>query len=406
MYSDLVLCCLARRRIGHSGREPSMRPRVSSLCGYVLALAVVLAVGVPTAAGAGRPARADRVQAALDRVVAAGAPGTLALVAGPRGVKAWAAGYAQLRPRVRMRPGDRFRIASVTKPFVATVVLQLVGEGVLSLDDTVERWLPGKVPNGAAITIRELLGHRSGLANPNASPDMWPPYFTGRPPGFQWTPDQLLALSTSQPAFFAPGTGFHYSNANFTVLRMIVEAATGTPLPAQLQRRVLGPLGMHSTSIDYGPGIRRPAAHGYVPFRIPGLRPVRGMTDTTVLSASVFWGAGDMSSTARDLARFFRALIDGRLLRPDLLDAMMNTPSGVRYGLGLDRVPSTSCGTVYGHNGEHVGYMIAAHITRDGRFSVWMMNRSDRTAVGAPPPKDIVAGARAIDAVQKAVCRS
>ena len=85
---------------------------------------------------------------------------------------------------------------------------------------------------------------------------------------------------------------------------------------------------------------------------------------------------------------------------------MMNTPSSLDYGLGLARNRGRSCGTVYGHGGEHVGSMIDAHITRDGRFFVVMMNRTDRITGGAPPWKDIIAFGRAIGTVQKAVCRS
>jgi len=161
----------------------------------VIAAAAVVALSIAAPSSATDRAHARTVQAALDQVVASGAPGGIALSAGRRGVSAWSAGYARLRPLVGMRPGTRFRIASITKPFVATVVLQLVAEGKLTLDDTVEQWLPGALPDGNAITIRELLGHRSGLADWVDNPEFLPPYVTGRRPlGYRWSPDALLAF--------------------------------------------------------------------------------------------------------------------------------------------------------------------------------------------------------------------
>jgi D-alanyl-D-alanine carboxypeptidase len=367
----------------------------------VLMLAVAIAAALIEPA-AGRP-RADAVQKALNAVAAAGAPGAIALAAGPNGVKVWAAGYARLRPRVRMRPGDRFRIGGVTRSIEAAVALQLVGDGVLSLDDTVERWLPGKVPNGAAITIRQLLGQRSGLADFEANPDWLGPYGQGtRPPGYAWTPDQLLALANAMPMAFAPGSRFGYSHTNFLLLRMVIEAAAGEPLPSLLQRRVIAPLGLPSTSVDDISGIAGRAAHGYIGDRVRGVPQVRGLTDATPLNLSLLWGVGDISSTARDLAHFFRALVGGRLLRPDLLDAMLDSPSGAHFGLGIQRHGTPGpCGVLYGYNSGLPGYATTASTTRTGRFSMLMINRSD-LLLGSTK-RDRAAGI-ALEAAGKVAC--
>jgi D-alanyl-D-alanine carboxypeptidase len=245
------------------------------------------------------------------------------------------------------------------------------------------------VRDGAAITIRELLGHRSGLADFGQNPGYNGPYLTGqRPIGYEWTPDQLLALATSQPAAFAPNSRFGYSNTNYLSLRMIVETATGERLPTLLQQRIFAPLGMRSTMVDHTPGIAGPAAHGFMTLRVPGFKRVRGLIDVTGFNGSVGWGAGDMSSTARDLARFFRALVGGQLLRPDLLDTMLDSPSGVHYGLGIQRTPKPSpCGQLYGHQGDFPGYHTSASITRTGRFSLVMVNLDDETT--PVPPRDL-----------------
>jgi hypothetical protein len=111
-----------------------------------------------------------------------------------------------------MRVGDRFRVGSITKSFVAAVVLQLAGEGRLGLDDPVERWLPGLVPDGRHITVRQLLNHTSGLFNCTDDPRVLAPYLQQHNPNFVWRPRQLVAIATSHPALFPPGTAWSYSN--------------------------------------------------------------------------------------------------------------------------------------------------------------------------------------------------
>ena len=99
----------------------------------------------------------------LDRVVAAGAPGVFVVVREDGKVHSEARGFADRSRSIRMRPDERFRIGSVTKTFVATLVLRLAEDGRLRLDDSVERWLPGLIPGGQEITVRQLLSHTSGL---------------------------------------------------------------------------------------------------------------------------------------------------------------------------------------------------------------------------------------------------
>ena len=178
--------------------------------------------------------------------MAAGVPGVVVLVRRDGRTVQLAGGYSNLEKRTPMRVGDRFRIGSVTKSFVATVVLQLVGEGKLSLDDSIEHWLPGMVPNGDNITIRQLLSHQSGLFDFLNDQRVVKPYLSGNF-GYVWTPPKLVAVSTSHPALFAPGAKVSYSNTNYIVLGLIVEAATKDTIQAQLRKRIFGPLGLHST---------------------------------------------------------------------------------------------------------------------------------------------------------------
>ena len=122
---------------------------------------------------------------------------------------------------------NHFKIASLTKPYTATVVLQLVAEGTLHLSDSVERWLPRLVPNGEHITLRQLLNHVSGIADFESDPRYLEPYLSGDL-AFYWAPRQLVEMAVSHPPLFPPGVTRHasYSNTNYVLLGLVVEAAT------------------------------------------------------------------------------------------------------------------------------------------------------------------------------------
>src|SRR3954468_6637644 len=223
-------------------------PRPNARIARLAALAVAtLVAATPAATASAAPHRPDRakLQHALDAVVSSGAPGAIALVRDGRRSLRLVSGYENLATRRPMRPRDRFRVGSVTKTFVATVVLQLAGEGRLALEDTVERWLPGLVPGGANITIRQLLNHTSGLG------DYADDAFVRRvleDPGRVWAPKELIAVGTSHPPPFGPGAGLAYSSTGYIVLGLIVEKATGNQLSTELRRRIFAPLRLRSTT--------------------------------------------------------------------------------------------------------------------------------------------------------------
>src|SRR5262249_19201622 len=161
-----------------------------------------------------------------------------------------------------------------TKTFVAAIVLQLVGEGRLSIADTVERWLPGVVPGGERITLRQLLNHTSGLF------DYAEDNTFGRQlahPKKVWSPRQLIRIATAHPPLFAPGARWSYSNTGYILLGLIVEQATGNPLGSELRRRIFAPLRLRSTSFDTKPQIAGQHAHGYTKGK-------SGLTDVSAVS--------------------------------------------------------------------------------------------------------------------------
>jgi len=339
-----------------------MRVNVGLLIVRGLAASVVLAL-LLAANSAAAPASGASLAPALQKdvkaLVAEGVPGVVVLVRREGRTVQLAGGYSNLEKKTPMRVGDRFRIGSVTKSFVATVVLQLVGEGKLSLDDSIEEWLPGVVPNGDNITIRQLLSHQSGLFDYLNDERVLKPYLSGNL-SHVWTPPKLVAVSTSHPAVFAPGAKVSYSNTNYIVLGLIVEAATKDTMKAQLRKRIFGPLGLRSTVLATSQGIAGAHAHGYL------VQGKNQLQDVTLVSPSYAWSAGAIVSTASDIARFYRALLGGRLLRPELLQAMKTTTD--RVGLGLYQTPSF-CGRpdLWGHDGALAAYLTLAFNSEDGK---------------------------------------
>jgi D-alanyl-D-alanine carboxypeptidase len=335
-------------------------------------VAAVVAVGAAGATDARALASDTIIDDTVRRLVADGSPGAIALVRTEAGTTRAVAGLARITPRVRLRSVDRYRVASVTKTFVATVVLQLAAEGKLGLDDTVERRLPGLVPNGGSITLRQLLNHTSGLFDYDSDRE-WQAARLARP-GRVWTPRELVGVATSHPPLFKPGSRWAYSNTNYILLGLVVEAVTGRPLAEQLEQRLFRRLALRSTSYPTRTAIGGRFAHGYVVSRPPIPRPRGTLIDVSSLLSPSAWGAGQIVSNARDVAAFYAALLGGRLLQPTMLATMKTPVAGYDYGLGL-AVFHTPCGKAFGHNGDIAGYRTVALSTPNGRrVAVVMIN--------------------------------
>ncbi|MEW2569330.1 serine hydrolase domain-containing protein [Streptomyces sp. NPDC047070] len=356
------------------------------LAGIGLTLPAAGATGV-TGTPAHSASHSRALQAGVDAVMKTGTVGVVARSTGPRGVRYATGGVADRATQAAVRPGDRFRIASASKTFVATVILQLVGEGRLSLDDTVEQWLPGVVSgngnDGGAITVRQLLQHTSGLFDYTS--DF--PEFEGTA-GYQaeryrtWTPQELVGIAMRHTPGFAPGDGWSYSNTNYILAGMIIEKATGHTWNEEVDRRLIRPLGLRDTLAPTTES-RIPGRHlrGYSSFEEEG-----PAIDITELNASAGGAAGAMISTTADLSRFYQALLGGRLLRPAELTAMKTTvPApelddawpGVRYGLGLMSVPLSCGGVYYSHGGNLPGYTTRNGTSDDGSRTVVLNSTGD-----------------------------
>lgn len=363
-----------------------------------MAAAVTAAVAVPASAGTARPggspAAHAETRAALDAIVAAGTPGVLARVTEGRSRWSGTSGVADLGTGQPRRPVDRFRIGSLTKPFTATVLLQLEAEGVLSLDDSVEDWLPGVVRghgnDGRNISLRQLLNHTSGIFNYNNDAGFLAKFtgksfLTHRYDGA--TPEELVAIGLSHPPVFAPGTGWSYSDTNYILAGLVIERATGKSYASQVTRRIIKPLKLRATTVP-GSSAAVPGPHGRHYSKLYDDDPDAAVHDVTEFNPSVAGAAGQIVSTTGDLNRFLRALLRGRLLPDEQLEEMLTgVPIGeeegfpgradadadtdadegtAAYGLGL-RSDTLSCGvTVWGHGGQVPGSLSRAAATREG----------------------------------------
>ena len=353
----------------------------------VATTAVALTAGFAApamAAGAGTGTRSgdhDATRKAVRAAVKDGVPGVT--LTAKDGGRTWSttAGVGDLRTHAPRSADDRYRVGSITKTFVSTVLLQLEAEGRLSLDDTVERWLPGLVHgnghDGSRITVRQLLNHTSGIFNYTADETFGRTYFLKD--GFlehrydTKTPEQLVAIAMTHKPDFAPGASWNYSNTNYVVAGMVIQKVTGRSYGEEIRRRVIDPLHLTATSV---PGTRvtvpQPSSRAYSKLA----RTATGPTyDVTRLNPSLASSSGEMISDSADLDRFYAALLKGRLLPPKQLKEMKTTVPveglpNAGYGLGLiDR--ELSCGVhVWGHDGGIHGSNSVAVTTADGRHSV------------------------------------
>ncbi|MEI4623767.1 beta-lactamase family protein [Bacillus pfraonensis] len=276
----------------------------------------------------------------------------------------YASGEANIERNHKVDADSAFRIGSTTKTFVATVALQLVGEKKLSLDDTVEKWMPGLVKgkgyDGNKITIRQLLNHTSGI------PDFLTPEFKTKlleNPSGNYTPEQLIARALE----LEPVTGWAYSSTNTVIVGLIIQKVTGETYAEQIKKRIIEPLALKETFL---PGssmdIPKKNARGY-------LNTGDKLVDITVLNPSFANAGGEMISTGEDLTTFFRALLGGKLLTPEMQKEMMtstvDSPLG-KYGLGIHATKLPDGTEVWGHGGGIPGFTNFAGGTEDGQHVI------------------------------------
>ncbi|MCX4980563.1 serine hydrolase [Streptomyces sp. NBC_00572] len=323
------------------------------------------ALAPPTAFAAPKQ---DTVQQGLNALVREGQPAALASVKDSEGrTRTYVAGVGNLATGAKVPRDGQVRIGSNTKTFTAVVVLQLVGEGKVDLEASVDTYLPGLVRgegiDGNRITVRQLLQHTSGI--PEYSEDISDEELPYR----YFEPRDLVDIALKHKAEFEPGKKWSYSNTNYVLAGLIIQKVTGRPLAEEIDRRVIKKIGLRHTYFP-APGdksIREPHPRGY--HRTKAGEPLR---DFTELDPSAGWAAGQMISTNSDLNRFFGKLLGSDLLLAEAQRTQMRTTVPIEgtqfhYGLGLMSRP-LSCGGVYwGHGGDIAGYETRGGVTDAGR---------------------------------------
>lgn len=374
-----------------------------------LALAAMFAMAVPSAF-AGKNERpvskklAAQMQQILDGAVKSPKtvfPGTALYVSQPKlGTWAGAAGEANIHPATPMRASDTFRAGSIIKPFVSTVVLQLVEEGKLALDDRLPAVLPhsvvARVADADRITVRMLLNHTSGI--PEYSDEKFYREVLVHPRRI-WKVEELLDRAAAQPRAFAPGERYAYSNTDYNLLGLVIERATGKPWRMVVRERIIDRLGLKHTSLPE-PGhvsIGSDASHGY--------ELVNGkLRDASDVDPSMAGAAGGnaLVTTTQDLSQFLDTLLAGKLFtRPGTLKKMLtfvkatDLPGKVGYGLGIERYQFPGGVEVIGHLGTGAGYRAFIGRLPAQKIDIAMVitNPDDPTTVLFPALKLMVAEA-------------
>lgn len=327
------------------------------------------------------------VKQAMRDTLQLGYPGILAKI--HKGGKTWsyAAGIADLRTKKPMKTDFRFRIGSVTKTFIATVLLQLAGENRLNLDDSIEKWLPGVIQgngyDGNQITIRQILNHTSGIADYVNSKD-----FDIMDTKKSYTADEFVKKGISLPPDFSPGKGWSYSNTGYVVLGMLIEKVTGNSYAEEVENRIIEPLDLSNTFLPGNSSVIPGTKHARGYFQLDGASELKDVTYINPGSSD-----GDMISTADDLNKFFSYLLSGQLLKEQQLKQMLTTVptgrEGTGYGLGIYETKLPNGVSIWGHRGIVLGFTTFAGGTLGGKHTL-AVNLNSFKADSPDPFKNIL----------------
>jgi D-alanyl-D-alanine carboxypeptidase len=297
-------------------------------------------------------------QEMLNRHVKDGLPGVVLLVRTPNGLWNGAAGYAKLETAIPMTPTHRHFAASVTKMYMATAVLMLVEDGLLELDAKLETYLPAStlnpIPNGKNSTVRQLLGHTSGI--PSFTDAFHYELDTLNDPLGSYPPQRLLSYVYGESALFEPGEGYFYSNTNYLLLALLMDVTTGASHADVISERLLQPLGLQETWYKNEAGYPTPSGLVNSYEDLGGDGRLMNVSDLVIHANAAYQGNTGMIATSADFAAFIEALLQGNILQPASLDTMLSSTRCACYGLGLS-FRETPYGTAVGHSGGDLGIL-------------------------------------------------
>jgi D-alanyl-D-alanine carboxypeptidase len=335
-----------------------MRRHSTSAIVIVLMLTIGASLGSASASASTPAADAElagKLQSRLDRWrINYHAPGVAAAVRLPDGSRWVGVSGKAIRGRDGrpVWPGTPFAVGSLTKTFMAALVLQLRDEGHLRLGTPISQWIPW-YPKADKITVKMLLNHRSGIFDYFAHPRYERLVF-GRP-SHKWRRSEILKLTG--PRYCAPGKCFRYSNTNYVLLDIIATKVAGRSSAAEIRDRFLEPLGLTDTYFQGQEPIVKTPAKGYWWLGDH----YRGFADGSrrrpnTSGATVAHTAGAMLSSARDISDWQDALLGGDLLSPRSMELMLTLPPKKPYGLGIRRAWLDGKPAI-GHGGSLRGFV-------------------------------------------------
>jgi D-alanyl-D-alanine carboxypeptidase len=320
------------------------------------------------------------LRSALERLVSSadGPPGAIVVVQHQNAMSVITAGVAVTGISTPPSANEHIRVASVAKAFSGATALALVAHHVLSLDDTIGRWLPDMPKAWSPVTLGELLHHTSGIPDFSTCPTFQKAVagsLQNSPP-----PEQLLSYVEEPPCYkadmpleFTPGSKYEYSNSDNVIVALMIQAATGESYSDVLWSEVSQPLGLAQTTLPSSALMPEPYMHGYAPDLPQAPEDV-----SQLIAAGWSWASGGVVSTPANANQFVRAYVKGTLTNPatraeqfQFVDGASEPPGpGINAaGLAVFRY-RTRCGTVFGHTGNTLGYTQFIAASTDGIDSV------------------------------------
>jgi D-alanyl-D-alanine carboxypeptidase len=321
------------------------------------------------------------LQTILENYVGEDDPGVVVLVSTPDETQSAARGLADLEAQTPIKVDDHFRIGSITKTFVATLMLQLAEEELLELDHPIADYLPAEVSENIeysdAITIRQLLNMTSGIPDYTQVDAFYEAVYNR--PDYPWTALETVEYVYGMEASFAPGEGYEYSNTNYNLLQMIIEMVTDSTLGEQMQTRILEPLNMTESWLETPDKLGKNIVHGYYAGENGGF------DDVTFLNEGAGLGDGGLITDVEDLAIFARTLFSGKLLAPESMEQMLDfvdDGEGGLYGLGVTSYEG-DFGTEWGHSGATIGFQSSmSYLLDEDVVVIVFTNNFDSEVVG------------------------
>ncbi len=306
-------------------------------------------------------------------------PGAILGVKTPSDTWLLAAGTADIASARLMNADMQVLLASVSKPLTAVLTMKLIEEEILSLDDTVEKWLPGLIPQGDQMTIKMLLNHSAGVFDITNSVSFWELLYAN--PSREWTNQEILSNSVPNTPVFSPGTAFSYSNTGYYILGMIMVAATGETVAELFQEKIAAPAQLTRTRLDKQGTLEEPNVNGYT-----WLFTTEEVVNIADWNFSWDWTAGAGVSTAENMLQFSEKLFNGEILPNETVDLMTSpesfAPESTR-GLGIGVVPANAGGNVFetkllGHSGSNPGVATEWYYFPDYGTTIFVaVNRND-----------------------------